>query len=378
MNRASLLFAPLAAALAACGSVVVVPVDPRADAAPTPDVAPTPDAVVPGDGGVTPPPPIDVPPPPVDVPPPPVDVPPPDVAPPPPPGALARACQNFCQRGNAVCGTTADCAALCRDALARPGVVRCPAEALAMLACGFSRNAFVCRPSRNTFELDTATCAGPSAAYERCANGTPPPPPVDGGTDPLRAACAQVCDRTARDCGTASSNCVDQCAMVSSAPNYATCSAQVLAVYDCVARNGLTCGPMGMNQPAPACAPLLSAAQMCLTGGVDPPPPPPPPVDGGPAPTYPGCAEACALADRACGLSGTTCAADCSDTGSMLSGTCRRVFDEMLACVRRNGFTCRGGSPQIASACDALAMRLQMCGGGGGSTPTVDAGAPDR
>ncbi len=376
MNRASLLVVPLVAALAACGSVVVVPIGPSADAAPTPDVAPTPDAVVPGDGGVTPPPP------PVDVPPP-LDVPPPDVAPPPPPGALARACQNFCQRGNAVCGTTADCAALCREALAQPGVVRCPAEALALITCGFSRNAFVCRPSRNTFELDTATCAGPSAAYERCANGTPPPPPppVDGGMDPLRAVCARVCESMARACGTASSGCVDECVAVGSAPTYAMCSEQVIAAYECSVRAGFTCGPMGMAQPPRACASFFMAATDCLNGGVDPPPPPP--VDGGPAPTYPGCAEACALADRACGMRDTTCVSGCSDAGSMLSGTCRRVFDEMLACVQRNGFTCRGGSPQPASACDALVMRLQMCGSGGsggsgGGTPLVDAGAPDR
>lgn len=287
MNRASLLVAPLVAALAACGSVVVVPIGPRADAAPTPDVSPMPDAVAPdgapvNDGSVIPPPP------------PPIDVPAVDVTRPPPP--------------------------------------------------------------------------------------PPPPPPGDGGTDPLRATCARVCDRMARDCGTATSNCVDQCAMVGGAPNYATCSAQVLAAYDCVTRTGFTCGPMGMAQPPRACASFFMAATGCLNGGVDPPPPPPPPDDAGPAPTYPGCAEACALADRACGMSDTGCAANCSDAASMLGGTCQRVFDQLLICVQRNGFVCSGGNPRPAAACDALSMRLQMCGSGGsgGGTPLVDAGAPDR
>jgi len=198
--------------------------------------------------------------------------------------------------------------------------------------------------------------------------------------DPLRALCAQVCDRQARDCGTASSNCVDQCAAIGAAPNYDRCSAQVLSVYTCAVRVGFTCGPMGMNQLPAACRPAAQAAQTCLNGMPDPPPPVDagPPPDDAPVALYRGCVDACGVADRACGVSDPSCAPDCSNAAAMLRGACLRTFDELMTCVQRNGFTCTGGSPRPSSACDPILMRLEMCSGGGGApTPTVDAGRPD-
>jgi hypothetical protein len=361
VNRSLLLFVPL---LAACGSVVIVPGDPRADAA-APDAAVL-DGTVPGDA-VTPPPP---PPPDVTV----VDATPPPPPPPPPPQTLARACQTFCMRGNAVCRTTADCATLCRNALSQSGVMQCPAEALALITCGTNRNGFVCRPGSNSFDLDRMLCSAESMAFDRCQSTPPPPPPPP--PDPLREICARVCERQARDCGTASSGCVEQCASVAAAPNYDRCSAQVLAVYTCAARVGFTCGPMGMNQLPAACRPAAETAQTCLNGPTEPPPPP---DDGGVAPLYRACVDACAVADRACGMSDPACATDCSSTAAMLRGACLRTFDELMTCVQRNGFTCMGGSPQPSSVCNPILTRLEMCagGGGGGAPPTVDAGAPD-
>jgi hypothetical protein len=137
---------------------------------------------------------------------------------------------------------------------------------------------------------------------------------------------------------------------------------------------------MGMNQPAAACRTVGRAASACLNGPTDPPPPDDagPAPDDASAPLYRGCVDACAVADRACGTSDPSCAPECSSAAAMLGGACLRVFDELMTCVQRNGFTCTGGSPRPSSACDPILMRLEMCGGGGGAPPpAVDAGRPD-
>jgi hypothetical protein len=156
------------------------------------------------------------------------------------------------------------------------------------------------------------------------------------------------------------------------------CSDAFGRYLQCILDNGWTCSSSGPQSPM-ACQPLALEVMRCAGGE---PPPPPPPVDGGTVePVYPGCPQACAQANMACRTMDATCVSECSRSVSLAPG-CLRVFDRVLACLGREGFTCPRGEPTPSTRCDSVIAEFEMCAmssGGGGETPpppmTRDAGA---
>lgn len=205
-------------------------------------------------------------------------------------------------------------------------------------------------------------------------------PPGDAGEVSIATLCRDACARQARQCGGDSQSCETSCASIERAPGSERCQGEIRASLRCLIVAGFECRG-GRGEVPPACQPLFTAVQRCVSDVV------PPDVDAGPPPmTLPvACETYCALSDRVCAPSDTTCRTQCARTVTQLSPVCQTRFNAIIDCIGMNRVVCERGLAQPPEACRPLLDAFRPCGmgsttGDAGTDPDpvpVDAGAPD-